>query len=83
VKKLPAKFLPIAMAFWMSLLFSFLMSGLITIVNTGLAGDFVVRWMHAWSIAFPCAFLVSLLIRPVVSKLVAYTVQAPGDLKSE
>ncbi|MCC5879346.1 MAG: DUF2798 domain-containing protein [Idiomarina sp.] len=41
----------------MSIYMSFLMTGLITWVNTGLAGDFFARWWRAFYIAWPIAFL--------------------------
>ena len=41
----------------MSIYMSFLMTGLITWINTGLEGDFIARWWKAFYIAWPIAFL--------------------------
>jgi hypothetical protein len=76
MKKLAKTRTPIMFALYMSFLMSVFMSGFITMVNTGLSGDYVARWAHAWVLAMPCAFVVAYFARPVVLKLVAATVEA-------
>ncbi|MCC5854300.1 MAG: DUF2798 domain-containing protein [Idiomarina sp.] len=50
----------------MSLYMSFLMTGLITWINTGVDGDFISRWWRAFYIAWPIAFvLVYLGAQPI------------------
>jgi len=39
----------------MSCYMAFMMTGLITYINTGVAGDFGWRWLHAFVIAWPIA----------------------------
>ena len=51
------KYYSIIFVFFISLGMSVFMSCVITIVNTGLAGDFFNRWGTAWLVAFPLAFL--------------------------
>lgn len=41
----------------MSIYMSFLMTGLITWINTGVEGDFFARWWRAFYLAWPIAFL--------------------------
>jgi Protein of unknown function (DUF2798) len=76
MKKLAKKHTPIMFALFMSFLMSVFMSGFITMVNTGVSGDFIGRWAHAWLLAMPCAFVVAYFARPVVLKLVSATVES-------
>lgn len=59
----------------MSVYMSFLMTGLITWVNTGLAGDFFARWWRAFYIAWPIAFVLVFFgaarIRALSEKIIA------------
>ena len=50
---------------------SVFMSCVITIVNTGLQGDFLHCWGMAWMFAFPLAFLVGNFFSPLAKKLAA------------
>ncbi len=54
---------------------SVFMSGFITMVNTGLSGDYLARWAHAWMLAMPCAFVVAYFARPIVLRCVDFTVE--------
>ena len=47
------KYYSIIFVFFISLGMSVFMSAVITIVNTGLEGDFLHRWGTAWLFAFP------------------------------
>ncbi|GGX08891.1 DUF2798 domain-containing protein [Undibacterium macrobrachii] len=58
-------------AFIMSMLMAFCMSGILTAVNTGLDGGFISRWLHAFLVAWACAFPLVLLFAPITRKLVA------------
>lgn len=70
---LPARFAPWLFALFMSLFMSFLMSGVLTLVNLGPVPGFVRLWLHAfgvaWVIAFPCALVVTPLVRCIVTAL--------------
>jgi hypothetical protein len=48
---------------------SVFMSCEITIVNTGLEGNFIHRWGTAWLVAFPLAFLAGNFFSPISRKL--------------
>ncbi len=61
----------------MSLFMAFIMSGILTLVNLGALHDFVSRWMHAFLIAWCCAFPVVLLVAPVARKMVSLVVESP------
>ncbi len=57
-------------AFLMSLYMACIMSGILTLINTGFDQGYWYRWLHAFLIAWACAFPLVLLGAPVVRKLV-------------
>ena len=74
MKKLPKRLTSVAFAFYMSAIMAFLMCLAITLINTGLQGDFFGRAMHAYLIAMPIAFACVLIVRPFVARLIKWTV---------
>ncbi|MES2482201.1 MAG: DUF2798 domain-containing protein [Pseudomonadota bacterium] len=76
--KLPARFAPVAFAFFMSVLVAFVMSLAITAMNIGLADGFLLRVLRSYAAAWPVAFVSVLAARPLVLKLVALTVAGAG-----
>jgi len=48
---------------------SLFMSGLITAINTGFERDIFNRWMHAFSIALPAAFITIMILKPLINWL--------------
>jgi Protein of unknown function (DUF2798) len=75
MKKLPKKFTPLVVAFFMSFFMSAFMSGVITLINTGFNDGYFLRWGQAWILALPAAFFVAYAARPLVMKMVALTVE--------
>jgi hypothetical protein len=73
-KKLHSKFTPIAFALYMAAIMAFLMSLLITAANNGISIGYMSEVWHAYQIAMPCAFLCILVVRPVVLRLVKWSV---------
>jgi hypothetical protein len=68
----PARFAPVLFGFILSGLMSLMVSGIATARATGLAGDFLMRWivggwLPSWAAAFPAV----LLVAPVTRRLVA------------
>ncbi|WP_281246584.1 DUF2798 domain-containing protein [Marinobacter zhejiangensis] len=53
----------------MSGLMSLLMSGVITFINTGFASGYLLRWMHAFVVAWAVAFPLVSLIAPLARRL--------------
>ncbi len=52
----------------MSLLLSLMMTLWVTWINLGFVDDFFMRWMKAWLLAFPAAFIcVLVLAQPVMA----------------
>ncbi len=61
---------PQLLAFFTSLLMSFLMSGFVTLMNVGVPSDFIYRWMHAFIPAFAFAFPTILMVLPFARRMV-------------
>lgn len=72
--KLPARMTPFVFAFFMSAIMAILMCLIITAVNQGLGEGYFSAAMQAYQVAMPSAFICVLLVRPLVMKLVSYTV---------
>lgn len=75
-RKLPRRFTPFVFAFYMAGIMALLMCGVIVGASTGLGGGYARRVLDAYLLAMPVAFGCVLLVRPVVARLVAATVQA-------
>ena len=60
-------------AFYMSGTMSLLMSGIITLINTGLADGFFHRWGAAFVVAWAVAFPLVSFIAPMAGKLADWT----------
>ena len=72
--KLSARATPDVFAFYMSTIMAFLMSLVITAANSGIEEDYLSNALHAYQLAMPVAFLCILVVRPIVVKLVSFTV---------
>ena len=72
--KLSARATPYVFAFHMSTIMAFLMSLVITAANSGIEEDYLSNALHAYQLAMPVAFLCILVVRPIVVKLVSFTV---------
>lgn len=71
----PARYARLLFAVLMSLYMVTIMTGVITWVNTGLAGDFLARWWRAFYIAWPVAFMLILAGAPRLQQLVGRLVR--------
>ncbi|MBI3561805.1 MAG: DUF2798 domain-containing protein [Gammaproteobacteria bacterium] len=50
----------------MSATMAFIMTGIITAINVGVDPHFIARWLKAFVLAWPMAFLIVLLLGPTV-----------------
>ncbi|EJN27603.1 MULTISPECIES: DUF2798 domain-containing protein [unclassified Pseudomonas] len=73
-RKLSARTTPYVFALYMATIMAFLMSLVITASNSGIDNDYLSNALHAYKLAMPVAFLCILVVRPIVIKLVAWTV---------
>ena len=72
--KLSVRTTPYVFAFYMSTIMAFLMSLVITAANAGIEHDYLSNVLHAYQLAMPVAFLCILVVRPIVVRLVSFTV---------
>ncbi len=49
---------------------SFMMTLLITYINTGFDKDYFNRFITAWSVSFPVAMIATSIVAPLVKKIV-------------
>lgn len=76
---LPRRFAPLVFAFYMSALMTLLMSLVITAVTGGMGPDYLATVGRAYVRAMPVAFVGVLMVRPLVSRLVAWTIADGRD----
>lgn len=50
------------------------MTAIATFINTGLDAGYVARWLHAFAIAWPIAFLAVNVMGPIARRLTAWVV---------
>ena len=68
---------PYVFAFYMSSIMALLMCFVITAANSGVNEHYLGNVLKAYQLAMPVAFACVLVVRPIVLKLVAWTVH-PG-----
>lgn len=79
--KLPNRYGSLAFAFYMATIIAFLMCLVLTAINTGIDGRFLLRALNAYVVAMPVAFVCVVFVRPLVLRLVAMTVEALPEYK--
>ncbi|MBY0572326.1 MAG: DUF2798 domain-containing protein [Undibacterium sp.] len=72
--KIPKRFTMLVFAFYMAALMACLMCMVIVAVNTGVEEGFFSRVWKAYKVAMPVAVVCVTLVRPIVMRLVAWTV---------
>ena len=77
--KLPAKYNFVAMPLVLSMFMSCIISGVSTLRALGLVDGFFGKWMLAWGLSWLIAFPTVMLVLPLVRKVVATFVEAPGQ----
>ncbi|MCO6414910.1 DUF2798 domain-containing protein [Siccirubricoccus sp. KC 17139] len=74
-RKLPARFATVLLPFLLSLMMTFIISGISTLLALGPSLAFLrawpVSWAMSWMIGFPTLLVVLPLVRRLVGKLVA------------
>ncbi|QJD58367.1 DUF2798 domain-containing protein [Pseudomonas sp. gcc21] len=74
--KLPLRFTPFVVAFYMSGIMAFLMCLVITAANAGIGEGYIGQVWQAYKLAMPSAFFCILAVRPLVIRLVECTVRS-------
>ncbi|MCX2898759.1 DUF2798 domain-containing protein [Pseudomonas mandelii] len=74
--RLPNRASPYVFALYMATIMAFLMCLVITLAEFGLDEHYLGNVMNAYRVAMPSAFVCVLVVRPMVARLVAWTVHA-------
>lgn len=75
--KLPPRFAPYVFAFYMSGLMAAFMTCVITALNRGIGEGYLETVLKVYAMTMPVAFCSVLLVRPIVGRLVEWTVRKP------
>lgn len=73
--RLPKHATPYVFALYMATIMAFLMCLVITLAEFGIEEHYMENVMNAYRVAMPSAFICVLVVRPLVARLVAWTVQ--------
>lgn len=74
-RKLPARYAGILMPLVLSIIMTFIISGVSTLRGVGLTADFLSLWMQAWGLSWLVAFPTVSLVLPLVRKIVGMVVE--------
>lgn len=74
-RRLPASWARVVMPFILSVLMTFVVSGIATLRSRSLAPGFFDTWMTAWGLSWLVAFPTLLLVLPTVRRLVDLVVE--------
>ncbi len=73
--RLPARYAGVLMPFVLSILMTFVVSGVATVKNLGLTPGFMHNWMSAWALSWIIAFPTLLGALPVTRRIVRALIQ--------
>lgn len=73
--RFPKHLTPYVFALYMATIMAFLMCLVITLAEFGFTEDYVTNVMNAYRVAMPSAFVCVLVVRPIVARLVGWTVR--------
>jgi hypothetical protein len=76
-RKFPAHYAAIVLPLVLSLLMTFVISGVSTLMSLGPTRAFVTTWPAAWALSWIVAFPSLVVLLPLVRRLVALVVEAP------
>ncbi|MBX8496864.1 DUF2798 domain-containing protein [Pseudomonas cichorii] len=72
--RFPSLATPYVFAFYMATIMAFLMCLVITLAEFGINEHYMENVMNAYRVAMPSAFFCVIVVRPMVARLVAWTV---------
>jgi hypothetical protein len=72
--RFPKQATPYVFALYMATIMAFLMCLVITLAEFGMDENYMKNVMNAYQVAMPSAFVCVLIVRPIVARLVAWTV---------
>ncbi len=68
---IPQKYYGLVLSAVLSIMMGLLMSGIVTALNTGFDAGYISRWLNAFVIVVPIAFVSILLLGPIARKIAA------------
>ncbi len=77
-KKLPLQYTMIILPLFLSVIMTFVISGVSTLRGIGFAPNLIGTWMSAWGWSWLVAFPTLLVVLPFVRRLVGLVVEPPG-----
>ena len=77
-RRLPLRYAGIVLPLLLSVVMTFVVSGIATARGIGLAPTFVSTWMSAWGLSWVVAFPTLLVGMPLVRRLVGLVVETPA-----
>lgn len=77
-RRLPARYAGVVMPFFLSVLMTFVVSGISTLKALGPTGEMLGVWPASWGLSWLVAFPTLLLVLPIVRRLVALVVAPPA-----
>lgn len=77
MSKLPKNYFHLVFSLIMGAIMVLLMTFVITLVNVGMANDFLFRWMKAFAVAYVVAVPVIYFLAPMAKKLAARFAEMP------
>jgi hypothetical protein len=75
--KLPARYAAVVMPLVLSVIMTFVISGISTLKSLGPTPAFLSTWPTAWGLSWLVAFPTLIAVLPLVRRIVAFTVEAP------
>ena len=75
MRKIPKKYASLVFTFYATMMMAFIMSAVLVALNTGIDSGWFARTLRAYVIAWPIAFFSLLCVRPLVVKLVDWTLE--------
>ena len=75
MRKIPKKYASLVFTFYVTMMMAFIMSAVLVALNTGIDSGWFARTLRAYVIAWPIAFFSLLCVRPLVVKLVDWTLE--------
>lgn len=78
MRKISARHTWLVLPAILALLMTFIVSGVSTLRAVGLPPDFFSKWMQAWGLSYVIALPVTIVVLPLVRRIVAAITEAPA-----
>jgi hypothetical protein len=77
-RKLPARYHPLVMPLILSIMMSFVVSGISTAAALGFTPVLIFAWARAWGLSWIVAYPTLLVVLPLVRRVTSWLVEVPG-----